>query len=68
MSLTFNLHILEGMADDALKSLRDEILIALASDHHTDVERFDLLQVLNRIEMILRRRRTIDQFYGPGWS
>lgn len=59
MSLKFNLHALEGLSDEVLKSLRGEVLDALASDDHPDAQRFDLLQTLNRIEMILRHRRAL---------
>ncbi|WP_299632591.1 hypothetical protein [uncultured Roseobacter sp.] len=65
MSLKFNLRALEGMSDEALKALRSEFLDALASDNHLDVERFDLLQALNRIEMILRRRNIPSTQTGP---
>ena len=60
MSLIFNLHALEGLSEEALKSLRSEVLDALASEAHTDAERFDLLQLLNRIEMILRQLKTCE--------
>jgi hypothetical protein len=57
MSLIFNFDALEGLPDEALKSLRGEVLAALATDAHSDAERFNLLQMLNRIEMLLRRRK-----------
>lgn len=57
MSLKLNLHALENMSNEALRSLHSDVLDALASDDHADAERFDLLQALNRIELILRKRK-----------
>lgn len=65
MSLKFNLHALEAMSDEALKQLRGEVLDSLGSDDCSDNERFDLLQALNRIEMILRRRKTLIKSNRP---